>query len=502
MSAKDLASQVANRKDDWRIGPVVYQIIVDRFAPSNRLESKRTLYDAPRKLLAWGDPIPKKGMLPNGQVSRPESVFYGGDLESLQGRLDYLQELGVDLVYLNPIFEAFTNHKYDAITFDRVDPQYGNNEELGALADKLHRRGMRLMLDGVFNHMGMRSHWFSAASENGPTRESEFFTLSEDHPNGYLCWRNHGNLPELRLENREVRKILWENEDSVVRRWLRDYGVDGWRLDVAPDIGPEYLRAITEASHETKPGSAVIGECWNYPERWFESVDGILNMYMRTLILELVEGRTEPLVFRAQLEDLLKDCPMVGLLMSHNVLDNHDLPRLANVIPSKEKRFLARFLQFTLPGCPVIYYGSELGMNGGGDPYNRAPMDWPLLQNNEELAFMKELIRLRQELPALQFGDLRTLPSGRLHAFQRITGNPRKTVIAVFNCSEEERADVIPVRDSYLMDCLPLKCLLSGETKQAESGIIRVTLPPLGVRTYCTEPISISSGYNLLKRIP
>jgi glycosidase len=488
------------RREDWRYGTVLYQIFVDRFAPSERLASKSEHYLPPRRIRSW-DELPERGeYLLEERNSRAELDFWGGDLQSVMGRLDHIQSLGVETVYLNPIFEAFTNHKYDASDYLKVDPQYGSNEELRALRDELHRRGMRLMLDGVFNHMGRRSPHFQAALAAG---DGSFFAVDGRYKLGYRGWRNVGNLPELNLENPAVRERLWKGPGSVVRRYLSEFGIDGWRLDVAPDVGFEYLAELTASAHEEKPDCVVIGECWNYPEEWLRVVDGIMNMHARTLTVEMVNGRLSPFACMRAIERMVADGGQEGLLRSHFVLDNHDLPRLRHVVPDNQKRALLRFLQFMLPGSPVIYYGSEVGMEGGHDPLNRAPMRWDLVsEENAELAWVRRLVELRRENPALRLGDHRALDATRLFAFLRVTDRARETILVLANPSDEPVTEVIPIRDSRWMDAAPVTCLLSGKKAVVHCGIIEETLEPWEMRLYRTEDQGISDAYSMFKRVP
>lgn len=496
---------IAARAADWRVGCVVYQVFVDRFAPSRRLDTKREHYAAPRHLRPWSD-VPAKGRyLDEHKNSSGELEFWGGDLDSLHARLDYVAGLGIDLLYLNPIFEAFTNHKYDASDYLRVDPQYGTNAELRALADDVHGRGMRLMLDGVFNHMGRRSPRFQHALANPTSPEAQWFHLGEQHPHGYRSWRNGRNLPELNVEHDAVRAHLWAARDSVVRSWLREGAIDGWRLDVAPDLGFDYLAELTAAAHDEKPDSAVIGECWNYPETWLRVVDGILNMHQRLLLLNLLDGKMAPAAFARRLDRMIDDCGIEGLLRCHNVLDNHDTPRLTTLVPDAAAQRLGWLLAMTLPGCPTIYYGSELGMQGGNDPLCRAPMRWDLdVPGNPTASWVRGLMAMRRDNPALVVGDCRVLDSDNLLAFLRITDKARETLIVVANPTDREAHDIMSVRHSPLMDAAPMECLLTGERVTLACGTIEITLPPRSARVFRSVDRTggATGGYSMFKRVP
>jgi len=226
------------REQDWRNGALVYQVLVDRFAPSGDLQTKLHLYEAPRTLRTWTE-TPKKGTyLEDVQLWSHELDFWGGDLGSLRRSLDYLDELGVDVLYLNPIHAGFTNHKYDALDFEKVSPEFGTRKDVKSLAKDLHKREMRLVLDGVFNHMGRHSEIFLQAANNPKSQYRDWFYFGDEYPGGVRVWAQAKNLPELNLENRSVQKYIFGARNSVVQQYLKQ-GVDGWRLDVAYDIGYE-----------------------------------------------------------------------------------------------------------------------------------------------------------------------------------------------------------------------------------------------------------------------
>ena len=485
---------------DWRNGAIVYQVIVDRFAPSEDLEAKKALYAAPRTLHPWSE-TPKGGVfVPEANVWSHEIAFWGGDLKSVKGKLNYVRDLGADVLYLNPIYKAFTNHKYDAQEYAEVSPEYGTRKDVKDLAESLHTQGMKLMLDGVFNHMGRSSWRFQEALKDPKSRYRDWFFFGPEYPDGYREWAGVGNMPELRLENPAVRDYIWAGTNSVVQKYLRE-GVDGWRLDVAFDIGPKFLGELTEAAHQTKEGSAVVGEIWNYPAEWFPSVDGVMNFHLRTLIMGLASGESSGEKTGRQIERMVMDSGLEHILQSWIVLDNHDTQRLATAIPDESKRHLAQALQFTLPGCPVVYYGSELGMTGGWDPEMRAPMRWDLVNaENTELAWVHKLIDIRKNHPALKYGRFQLLDSEKLLAFQRSTGKALDTVVVLVNPTDESVKERLSTRAGFMMNGAKFQDQLSKEQTVIESGTIRISVPPRGVRILV--PINeLWKGYTPYKRV-
>ena len=262
-SAQD-AAPFAARAADWRCGAVVYQVLVDRFAPAADLAAKAHLYPAPKVLKTWADTPEQGHYLDAAKLWSQEIAFWGGDLASTTSRLGHVKALGADVLYLNPIHHAYTNHKYDALDYLAVSPEFGTRDDFKALADAVHAQGMKLVLDGVFNHMGRKAPRFQAAQADTTSPYRAWFVFGAHHPGGARSWWLAQNLPELNLEHPAVRDHLYNALDSAVRSWLRD-GADGWRLDVAVDIGFRYLAELTAAAHAEKPGSLVVGEIASYP---------------------------------------------------------------------------------------------------------------------------------------------------------------------------------------------------------------------------------------------
>src|SRR6185436_19686729 len=315
----------AKRERDWRNGAIVYQVLVDRFAPSARLDAKRGLYPSPKVLRDWSD-LPKPGSyLSDAQLNSQELEFWGGDLASLSSHLDYIQQLGADVLYLNPIHLAYTNHKYDALDFLKISPEFGNRDDFLRLVADVHARGIKVVLDGVFNHMGRNAPIFQDALQNPASSWRDWFAIGPQYAGGARSWTGFQNLPELNLENPAVRGYLYENPDSVVRSYLRE-GADGWRLDTAYELGPDYLRDLTHAAHLEKAGSLVVGEIVNYPGEWLASIDAVMNFTLRHIVLDLASGEIAPATAGRMLDRLVSDAGIEPLLKSWMVIDNHDIP--------------------------------------------------------------------------------------------------------------------------------------------------------------------------------
>ena len=489
------------RERDWRIGAVVYQVLVDRFVPSADLDAKRHLYPAPKTLRAWSEE-PKAGRyLDSHKLWSHEVDFWGGDLASLATRLDYVQQLGADVLYLNPICLAFTNHKYDALDYQQVSPEYGTRDDVGKLAAELKRRGLKLVLDGVFNHMGRNAPIFKQAERDAASPYRDWFHIGPQYPSGARSWWGAANLPELNLENPRVRDHVWAGHDSVVRSWLRD-GIDGWRLDVAFDIGFRWLEELTRAAHAEKPGSLVVGEIPNYPQQWFPSVDGVMHFGLRRLLLSMAGGQLDGVTFGRMVTRMVDDTGIENMLRSWIYLDNHDTARQATALPDERKRRVAQVLQFTLPGSPNLYYGSEVGLVGGDDPEMRGPMRWDRVEaGHPQLAWTKQLVALRKQHRALRVGDYRTLVSRELFAFQRYTDRAQDSVFVIANPTAHEVSETLLVTDSKAMDGSNLVDLLGqGVTASISAALMPVKVPPHTVLVLKHQG-NRGDGYSNYKRV-
>jgi glycosidase len=502
-TAAPAAGTYERRATDWRNGAIVYQVLVDRFVPAANLAAKRHLYPAPKVLRDWSEPAKPGVYLDDAKLTSHELDFWGGDLQSLSTRLDHIQKLGADVLYLNPIHLAYTNHKYDAFDFKVISPEYGTRAEFKQLAADVHRRGMKLVLDGVFNHMGRNAPRFQDALNNPQSPWRNWFAIGPQYEGGARVWTGFQNLPELNLENASVRAELYGAPDSVVRGYLRD-GADGWRLDTAFELGHRYLRELTQAAHQEKPGSLVVGEIVNYPGEWLQSMDAVMNFTLRQIVLGVAQGEFAAARGARLTDRLIKDAGIEPMLKSWMVIDNHDIPRITHQLPDRAKRRWVQSLQFTLPGAPNIYYGAELGMTGGADPENRSPMRWDLLNDdNPELIWTRQLVALRKAHRALRVGDFRLIESDQLFAFERHTDRALETVLVLANPSDREVTERVMVANAHLMDDTPLVDAFNPGSKPLAtfgSGFLTVVVPPNTALVLKPQERALG-GYSRYKRV-
>mmetsp|Transcript_73552 Transcript_73552/g.227156 ORF Transcript_73552/g.227156 Transcript_73552/m.227156 type:complete len:611 (+) Transcript_73552:56-1888(+) len=481
--ARALSQTMAARERDWRIGPVVYQVFVDRFAPPADLEAKRHLYPAPCTLHTWSE-LPQPGVLnEETKYYTHELQFWGGDLKGLRSKMDYVKGLGADVLYLQPIVEAFSNHKYDTTDYLRVDPQYGTMEDFHDLAAAVHGSGMRLVLDGVFNHIGARSQAVKEALEDKSSERRSWFFLGDEYKLGYKVWGCAANLLELKLEARSLQKYLWKGKKSVVAHWL-DAGADGWRLDVASELGFANLMAITRAAHRHKTSSLVVGEVWAYPPQWTSSMDGVLSLHLGVLVYGLLDGSCPGPTAAQSVQRMIEDSSTEEVLRSWIVVSNHDMPRLASRLPEVRLRKLAQVLQFTWPGAPLVYYGDELGLAGSDDPHNRAPMPWGAAEEAGDglLEHTRMLAAMRKRLRALRIGDYRALIAQRLMAFVRTTDKVIDVVVVMVNPTDDPVKEMVVVPVPSILGHTLFRDELSGEEVRALGSTFAMEVPAKSAR--------------------
>jgi cyclomaltodextrinase / maltogenic alpha-amylase / neopullulanase len=346
---------------DWVKSAVFYQIFPDRFAngdPTN---------DPPHTEL-WGDAPTRRN-------------HFGGDLQGIIDHLDYLKQLGVNAVYLNPIFEAPSNHKYDTRDYMRVDPQFGDTLTLHRLIDACHRHSIRIILDGVFNHTGVQFFAFADVKEKGSLSVYKDWYSFKSFPVGpasnpnYDCWWGYGSLPRLNTDNPAVREYLF----SVTRKWM-DLGIDGWRLDVPNEISHEFWREWRTVVKSINPDAYIVGEIWEDGSPWLQGdqFDAVMNYRFRNACLDFfVQRKIGPAAFDEKLEEQRKGYPDEVSFALLNLLGSHDTERFLTLCSGNTAVLkLAMLFQMTYPGAPMVYYGDELGMQGGKDPGCRGTMVW------------------------------------------------------------------------------------------------------------------------------
>ena len=490
---------------DWFGSGVTYQIFPDRFCRLSVPETKGLIGD--RWIHEnWAD-TPEWRPDPDGEIRNRD--FFGGSLAGITSKLDYLAELGVTTLYLCPIFESASNHRYNTADYTKIDPMLGTEEDFKDLCAQARQRGIRVILDGVFNHTGSQSLYFN---EDGfyPTlgaaqsQESPYYDWFSFHPwpTDYDSWWGIRTLPAVREESPSYVDYIIEGEDSVLRRWLR-LGASGWRLDVADELPDWFIEKARSAMEETAPDALLIGEVWedgsnkiSYSKRrrylLGSEVHGLMNYPFRTALLDYLKGGGAE-GFRDAMESLRENYPPAAFYSAMNFLGTHDTARILTVLgadrvpPDKAERAayrlspderarglallrLAVLVLFTFPGAPTIYYGDEAGMEGFEDPLNRAGYPWGR-EDKCLRAHYALLGALRRERTSLQWGAIRFLHAeGPLLAFSREWKDER--TVTVVNAGQAERGLSLPWPSETATD------RLSGRTFDAEDGRLSLVLPP------------------------
>jgi glycosidase len=450
----------------WMADQVTYQIFPERFAIGKPHTSETKLklpeYQNPGYSLRRWDEMPET-------PSRGKD-FFGGDLQGITDHLDYIQELGVTALYLTPIFISPTNHKYDTTDFFTIDPQFGGEKAFKTLVRELKRRKMRLILDAVFNHVSDSHLWYR-------NRPREFFTGE--------YWRGFKHMPELNLANRKLQDILFRKRDSVLQKYL-DMGADGWRFDVAVDVGLDIVREMREAVRRNFPDAVLLGEVMCYAADWCNNdkvFHGAMNYYFRDAVLGWLRGEVSARQANLAADEYFRGYGHAGAVRSWNMLSSHDTPRLRWTIHDAAQRKLAVVAQFSLPGVPFVYYGEEIGMDGGHDPDCRRPMIWDKKRwDKDTLAFYKGIIAIRRSHAALRRGQFVALGQ-KLEAdalvFIRHTEKINEIALVAINNSTQPLRQIVFTPHSHLYHALPLKNLLDPtQVLTMEAGNVKLDIPP------------------------
>lgn len=403
---------------DWLKRAVVYNIFPDSFA-SGRRAIRGTPSETP-----WENRLILKSRL-------------GGTIRGITENLDYIADLGFNCVYLNPIFTAGEYHKYDLLDYFHVSPNLGTDEDFRSLVTQAHDRGMRVIIDGVFNHCSWNFFAFDDVVQNGAaSRYRDWFyglTFPVVRPKGgerlsYSCFAYEPKMPKLNTSNPEVRDYFM----GVCAHWLREYHVDGWRLDVANEVDREFWRAFRRTARAINPDSVMIGEIWENSESWLrgDMFDSAMNYDFRKHCRDFFAlGAIDASQFSARISQMLRRYPTGVVQGQLNLLDSHDVSRFLSLCGGDVRRlWLAEVFLFTAPGTPCVFYGDELGVAGMTEPDYRAAMPW-----DAPPADLRELLRpltaLRRENDVLALGTFRTiLAEGGLFAYRRELGGEAVTV--------------------------------------------------------------------------
>jgi neopullulanase len=487
---------------DWVRDAVFCQIFPDRFALSARVPK-------PANLEPWDSPPTVYG-------------FKGGDLLGVAEHLDYLQDLGITAIYFNPVFKSAANHRYHTYDYYEVDPILGGNEAFRELLDAAHARGIRVVLDGVFNHASRGFYQFYHTLENGAASPYlDWFYFEEErlengerlnaYPSleeesdwrrtqrslkayGYRAWWDLPALPKLNTDNEAVRQFIFQ----VARHWI-EFGIDGWRLDVPEEIDDDaFWRKFRRVVKRANPEAYIVGEIWFDANRWLQGdqFDAVMNYIFDRACLGFFGGenldvtqrpggyelrRLGAVQFADQIDNLLDLYDWGVTQVQLNLLSSHDMPRFLTLVQQdKEALKLATLFQMTFPGAPCVYYGDEIGMEGGQDPDCRRSFTWDESRWDQDLlAFFRRAIALRHNHRALRRGRYVRLQADdeqNIYAFAR--QGQEETLVVVLNNGPESCDLDLPGTGLFADGAVLRDMWGDGEARVVDGRITRATLAP------------------------
>ncbi|MEK5643793.1 alpha-glycosidase [Paenibacillus rhizosphaerae] len=449
---------------DWAKDAIFYQIMPERFAngdPSND----------PKGTQPWG-----------GQPTTDN--FFGGDLQGVLDHLDDLLDLGINAIYFTPLFTSPSNHKYDIVDYKQVDPHFGDNELLKQVVEACHSKGIRVMLDAVFNHCSELFPPFQDVLKHGEkSKYADWFHINQFPArveNGiatYDTFGFFGNMPKFNTANPEVKQYLLD----VAEYWIKEIKLDGWRLDVANEVDHHFWRDFRMVVKNANPDAYIVGEVWSDSLAWLvgDQFDSVMNYPFADKVLEFFNGGMDGLTFANKMGTILMRYPQQTNEVVFNMLCSHDTPRLLTRVGNDKRRMkLAVVFLFTFMGTPCIFYGDEVGLTGGGDPDCRKCMEWdPKKQDRELYDFYKLLIGLRKKNKALREGRFRFLkaePGNPNIIYERMDSRVHFTIWM----NNTDKPQVL----SHPMVTNDWKDALSGDNVPTQNGTMNVSLDPYGYR--------------------
>lgn len=464
---------------EWVKEAVFYQIFPDRFAIGDHREKTYPLSK-------WD--------------SKPKwNSYYGGDLEGIRQNIPYLKDLGITAIYLTPIFKSTSNHKYNTNDYMEIDPDFGTKEDLKRLVKEAHENGIKIVLDAVFNHSGQDFFAFKDLLENQEnSKYKNWFHVKKfpvdfeglvkltkkkgwkdwylDEKTGedilsYHTFAHAPYMPKLNTENKELKEYLLE----VSRYWIREFDIDGWRLDVANEVDHQFWREFRTAVKETKADAYIVGEIWHDSTPWLQGdqYDAVMNYSLTFNIIKyFAKGELTTKEFREILVTILMRYSKQVNEVMLNLLDSHDTARFINKAGLDPKKLmLAELFMFSFVGAPMFYYGTEIGMTGEDDPDCRKGMVWDEKKWNKNIfAFMKKLIAVRKENKTLSLGDVRFIENEDFLIFERYLED--EVITIVINNDSTEKEFALPKELVGKKDLMTDKVLGNTVTLEALSGLI------------------------------
>ncbi|WP_047980606.1 glycoside hydrolase family 13 protein [Ornithinibacillus contaminans] len=456
----------------WVKDTVWYQIFPERFGNGD-------------------ESINPEGTLPWGSADPTPTNFFGGDFQGVIDHLDHLVELGISGIYFTPIFKAYSNHKYDTIDYMEIDPQFGDKETFRKLVQECHNRGIRVMLDAVFNHSGYYFPAFQDVLEKQDKSNYknwfhlwDFPVVTEPKPN-YDTFAFTPFMPKLNTENAAVKAYLLE----VARYWVEEFDIDGWRLDVANEVDHAFWREFRNVVKNAKPDAYILGEIWHDSMPWLQGdqFDAVMNYPFTTSAIDfLAKDSITATEFVDSIVNVLHMYPKNVNEVAFNLLDSHDTPRILTLANGNHDRVkLLYLIQLSFIGSPCIYYGDEIGMDGGQDPGCRACMEWDIAKQDRVLfTYVQTLLKWRKEESVFgNHADIRFIHADNEKNYVIYEKfNSEKRLIFVVNNSANEIE--VPVNQVLKTDKTVVEWHVENDTKQSVQVSNTIAVNGLGYRIF------------------
>ena len=449
----------------WYKEGIMYNIFVDRFNNGNRNKKPSNPKENSFIYANWSD-TPMYIKDKDGEIIRWD--FHGGNLKGIIDKLSYLSKIGVTIIYLSPIFESSSNHKYNTGDYKKIDPMFGDEEILKELIEKANNKGINIILDGVFSHTGADSKYFNkfgnydevGAYQSKDSKYSSWYTFNE-FPDNYKCWWGVKDLPNVNELNESYMDYIIYDEDSVINKWT-EMGIKGWRLDVADELPTKFIKELRKELKRNDDDSILIGEVWEdasnkvtYNERrsYFigDQLDSVMGYPFRDNIVSFLKGNITSKELNNKFMTIKENYPKESFKANLNLISSHDVTRIKTELNEDEKLVkLAVATQMTFEGVPYIYYGDEAGLSGEKDPDNRKTYPW---KNEDEdmIEFYKESINTRKKYNVLTNGDTEFIDTNEDDVFGYIRFNENFEKILIFiNRSEENKKIYIYIKENTL----------------------------------------------------
>ncbi|GAA0085706.1 alpha-glycosidase [Clostridium sp. CTA-7] len=436
----------------WLQESVVYQIFVDRFCNGDSSNN-------PPNVLEWGEDVTRTSM-------------FGGDLKGIINNLDYLMELGIDLIYLTPIFKSSSNHKYNIGDYFVIDPQFGDIEDAKELVKQCHKRNIKIVLDAVFNHSGDDFFAFKDIVKNGDSSLYKDWYLVDSYPidkekvNYYTFANNVYTMPKFNISNKEVTQYLL----NVAKFWIDEVGVDGWRLDVCDEVDHDFWRAFKKTVKEANHNAIIVGEIMHEATSFLkgDQLDSIMNYPFKGALIDFFAKRS---ISVQQFSEILAQNRVIYIesitRQLWNLFGSHDTQRFLTECKSDIKRMkLAIAFQFCYIGVPYIYYGDEIGLDGGEEPLSRKCMIWDKEKQKRELFDLyKRLIKIRKENSELIYGEYNEIYcNNNVIVFERVNNDNNKVIVAINNNEIEVEVELNLYKN--------FKELLNNNDREIEENLV------------------------------